>query len=65
MRSVLEATIICKRIALYNSPTISLAVGRENNHHVFEGQGNFETDCRDKDNYLRMKSQDPVQCRRN
>ncbi|RAK94790.1 uncharacterized protein BO80DRAFT_460293 [Aspergillus ibericus CBS 121593] len=39
------ATLICKRVALYNSPARLLAVGRENNCCVFQGQWNFETDC--------------------
>ena len=38
------AAIICRE-ALDNFPTNFLAVGLENNHHVFEGQRNFVTDC--------------------
>ncbi|PYH53890.1 uncharacterized protein BO96DRAFT_121354 [Aspergillus niger CBS 101883] len=39
------AALICKRVAVYNFPTKALAVGRENNCCVFQGQWSFETDC--------------------
>ena len=44
---------MCKQVAPYsNFPTKFLAVGLENNHHVFEGQRNFETDCISSRAYL-------------
>ncbi|KAE8132445.1 hypothetical protein BDV38DRAFT_210954 [Aspergillus pseudotamarii] len=46
VRLKFTATLIYKRVALYNFQNKVLAVGLENNCHVFEGQRNFETDCR-------------------
>ena len=45
VRLKFTATLIYKRVALYNFQNKVLAVRLENYCHVFEGQRNFETDC--------------------